>query len=395
MVDISLIRKKNSLFYFLPIFILLINFNAIAQTELTPQEYTLRTGDLIDVTVEGYPKYSKQIIVRIDGKVSYPIIGEIIAEGKTISSLEEEITRKLRAELDSSLNVYITLIRSRQNFIYVNGAVKIPNRYFFESERIYLLQVLSMAGGVDRETADLNHVQIRRNGKVENIVNLDKLINDKEIEDVILEPNDVVFVPNRMKQRPIYVTGAVIEQGNYYVEDENIHILKALRMAGGPKQDIADLNNAILIRSNGIMNKIDIEKLEHESIASEETAIFMNPGDILHIPNAYEEEKVSIIGDVRKPGQYLVKRPINIIEALSLGGGWENKTANLKEALIIKPDGTKKRVNLLEIIEKGEISEGPMLYPGDTLQIPRKFQINWSALLTVTSVISLIYNIFK
>ena len=392
MINSALYKIRT--FYFLPLFILLIIKSVVAESELTHQEYTLKPGDLIDITVEGYPEYSKQIPIRVDGMISYPIIGELMAEGKTISLLEKEITEKISAQLGAP-KVYVILIRSRQNSVYVLGSVRTSGRYFFESEDIYLLQALSMAGGVDYEKADFKHVQTRRDGKVEKVVNLEDLINDKNRQDVRLEPNDVVFVPNRLKQRPIYITGAVLQQGSYYVEDENVHVLKALRIAGGPIQDVADLGNAILIRSDGVMSKVNIEKNRKEGSTGSEAPVFMNPGDILHIPNAYEEEKISIIGDVRKPGQYFVKRPINIIEALSLGGGWENKTANLKEALIIKPDGTKGKVNLLEIIETGESAEGLMLYPGDTLQVPRKFQINWSALLTVTSVISLIYNIFK
>lgn len=381
--------------YFLPFFILslLIIQNIPAKSETVQQKYTLKPGDSIDITVEGYPEYSKQISIRIDGMISYPIVGELKAAGKTISVLEQEIRKRLSAQL-GPLKAYVILIRSKQNSIYVLGSVKMPNRYFFESEEIYLLQALSMAGGVDYEKADFKHVQIRRDGKVEKIIDLKKLINDKERQDIRLNPDDVVFVPNRLKQKPIYVTGAVLKQGSYYVEDENVHVLKALRIAGGPEQDVANLKDAIIIRTNGVMSEVNIEEIEKEG-SSGGTSVFMNPGDILHIPNAYEEEKVTVIGEMQKPGQYFVKRPINVIEALSLGGGWRSDTANLKEALLIRKDGTRTEINLFEVIENKENAEKIILYPGDTLQVPQKFQINWSALLTVTSVISLIYNMFR
>lgn len=383
--------RKIRIIYFLP-FLLLITQNLLAESELTPLEYTLKPGDLIDITVEGYPEYSKQIAVRVDGMISYPVIGTVRAEGRTTSELEKEITKELSAKL-GTLKVYVILIQSKQNSVYVLGSVKMPGRYFFETEKFYLLQALSMAEGLDAEKAELKHIQIRRDGAIKEVVDFNELINDRERKDIILEPNDLVFVPNRLKQSPIHVTGAVLKQGTFYVESESIHILEALRLSGGPEQDVADLRNAVII-SNGVMNKVNIEEIERQANNNEEI-VYMNPGDILHIPNAYEEEKISVIGDVQKPGQYFVKRPINIIEALSLGGGWKNDTANLKEALIIKKNGNREEINLLKMIENRESAEEVILYPGDTLQIPQKFQINWSALLTVTSVISLLYNIFR
>ncbi len=107
------------------------------------------------------------------------------------------------------------------------------------------------------------------------------------------------------------------------------------------------------------------------------------------------EEKIKVVGAVKQPGQYPIKEPVDMITAMSLAGGWLEDVANLKKVKIIRADGTQELVNLLEIVETGNIQSGPMLYPGDTLQISKRLHINWYALLTVTSIASLIYNIVK
>ena len=121
----------------------------------------------------------------------------------------------------------------------------------------------------------------------------------------------------------------------------------------------------------------------------------LGPGDMLYIPNAYEDQKVSIMGAVTRPGQYLIKKPIDMIEALALAGGWVEDRANLKKALIIRLNGEKEMVNLLQLLETGDSQSAPLLYPGDRLQVPNRLRINWAALLTVTSAATLIYNIVR
>jgi len=357
-------------------------------------QYKIRVGDIIDITVEGYLEYSKQRIVRTDGMISYPIIGEIKAEGLTTTELEETIFKDLSNRLSRFTKVFVNIVQFKRNSIYVFGIVKNPGRYFFETEDIYFLQALTLAGGVDYEKANLNALQIRRAGKIDKVVDLTPLIGSGEdIEDFKLQPNDVILVPSLLQQQPIFVTGAVLQQGQYSIVEDRIHVLKALRMAGGPEQDTADLSNAVIIRANGDTIPINLEEVPNPGSANELN--FLYPGDLLHIPNAYEEDKVNIVGAVVRPGPYAIKDPVDMIEAMSLAGGWLEDIANLKKAKIIRSNETQENVNILDMVETGNVTDSPMLNPGDTLQIPKRLRINWYALFVVTSFASLVYNIVK
>jgi protein involved in polysaccharide export with SLBB domain len=378
---------------------LLLVFISFSSTFLTvhaqlpnPSLYTLRVGDDIDVTVEGYSEYSKRLVIRLDGFISYPLIGGIKAEGLTIPELEAKIGQGLAARLDQP-RVFVTLVESKERFVYVWGAVKLSDRYAFESEQIYLLQALALAGAPDYGRAKLTDIQIWRRGNIHQTVDLTQLLQNAEQADVPLQPNDVVYVPNLLQQRPVMVTGAVLEQGLYEIEAPQIHPLQALMMAGGPRQDVADLKRAAIIRNTGERIPVNLEKPFQDGTVAD--VAMLGPGDTLFIPNAYKAEKVGIMGAVTNPGQYPIKEPVDMIEALALAGGWDGDKANLKKAQIIRANGQKQRVDLLQLLESGNPEAGPRLFPGDRLQVPNRLRINWSALLTVTSAATLIYSIFR
>ncbi|MCZ6678820.1 MAG: polysaccharide biosynthesis/export family protein [Candidatus Poribacteria bacterium] len=397
-VTLAPIKEGHCFLRFLRLFLLsfclffLTRCIAPANSPAPPKPYTLQVGDRIDVTVEGYSEYSKQIVLRLDGFISYPLIGEIHSEGLTIPELESAISEGLAERLDNP-RVFVTLVGSRQRSIYVWGTVQLASRYLFETEQIYLLQALAMAGGPDYEKAKLTEIQIWRGGKIHQIVDVTRLMGEANQADIPLQSEDVVYVPSLLQQRPIMVTGAVLEQGVYEVESPEIHPLQALMMAGGPTQDLADLARAQIIRSTG--DRVSIDLKNASSDRSTEDIVMLRPGDTLHIPDAYEEEKISIMGAVTQPGQYLVKKPVDMIEALALAGGWDQERANLKKGLIIRMNGEKEQINLLELLEAGNPQSGPVLYPGDRLQVPNRLRINWSALLTVISAATLIYNIAR
>ena len=170
-VTLAPIKEGHCFLRFLRLFLLsfclffLTRCIAPANSPAPPKPYTLQVGDRIDVTVEGYSEYSKQIVLRLDGFISYPLIGEIHSEGLTIPELESAISEGLAERLDNP-RVFVTLVGSRQRSIYVWGTVQLASRYLFETEQIYLLQALAMAGGPDYEKAKLTEIQIWRGGKI-------------------------------------------------------------------------------------------------------------------------------------------------------------------------------------------------------------------------------------
>jgi polysaccharide export outer membrane protein len=104
---------------------------------------------------------------------------------------------------------------------------------------------------------------------------------------------------------------------------------------------------------------------------------------------AYFANKIFIIGDVGRAGEYEIYEPIDAIKAVAMCGGLRN--SKTKTAKIIRGDGTVISVNLRELLS-GRMSkretEKYLLYPGDTMYVPESFGINWGLIATILGIVS-------
>jgi polysaccharide export outer membrane protein len=105
---------------------------------------------------------------------------------------------------------------------------------------------------------------------------------------------------------------------------------------------------------------------------------------------AYFANKIFIIGDVNRPGEFEIYEPIDLIKALAMCGGQKNAGARI--AKIIRADGTIISVDLLDLCN-GKMSKLEtnkfLLYPGDTIFIPETFIFNWGVLAAILSAVAL------
>lgn len=158
-------------------------------------EYRLGPEDVIEVFVWKEPELSTTVMVRPDGKISLPLIGELEASGKTGVELQEEVSRKLRQYVsDPIVNVMVKQINSPK--ISVLGEVRKPDVYKIK-HKITVLDAIALAGGFT-EFAKRDKVIVIRNGSSgrERIkVNLKQLIKqDSKDEMFYLQPFDTVYV---------------------------------------------------------------------------------------------------------------------------------------------------------------------------------------------------------
>jgi polysaccharide export outer membrane protein len=102
----------------------------------------------------------------------------------------------------------------------------------------------------------------------------------------------------------------------------------------------------------------------------------------------YYANKIFVIGDVSRSGEYEIYEPVEIIKAIAMCGGLQN--AKAKWAKIIRGDGTVITVNLHDLFE-GNITKREsakyLLYPGDTMYVPDSMMINWGMLSAILGII--------
>jgi polysaccharide export outer membrane protein len=108
-------------------------------------DYRIGPGDQLNIEVWKDKDLARLVTVLPDGKVAYPMVGEVVAVGKTVAQLQKEIERKLSLYVkDAVITVEVRKVNSLQ--IYVLGRVKTPGRSLLTSNTD-VLQALAIAGG--------------------------------------------------------------------------------------------------------------------------------------------------------------------------------------------------------------------------------------------------------
>jgi len=160
--------------------------------------YIIGPEDVIEVSVWKNNDLSKIVIVRPDGQISLPLIGDVRASGLTPVALKDAIANKLK-EFKEDPNVSVILKEINSYNIYVIGEVVHPGRYSLKSNTT-ILQALSMAGGftpyASRNKIRLMRQDPRTQAVTEIGVKYDGIISgDNPQRDILLKPGDTIVVP--------------------------------------------------------------------------------------------------------------------------------------------------------------------------------------------------------
>jgi len=108
-------------------------------------EFKLGPDDVVEVFVYKEPELSPTVVVRPDGKISLPLIGELMVNGKSALELQREVTQKLAQYIaEPSVNVIVKEVNSAK--VSVLGEVKTPGMYKIK-DRATILDAVALAGG--------------------------------------------------------------------------------------------------------------------------------------------------------------------------------------------------------------------------------------------------------
>jgi len=160
------------------------------------RDYLIGPGDVLEIAVWKDEALTKSPVVRPDGKISFPLIGELVAEGKTVAQLKKEIEGSLsRYVPDVDLHVNVHQVNSL--IVYVIGKVNNPGRLIQNSQG-NVLQVLATAGGLNPFAKRGSIKVFRQEGSKTRILDFDydDVIEGKHLEqNILLLRGDVVVVP--------------------------------------------------------------------------------------------------------------------------------------------------------------------------------------------------------
>ena len=160
------------------------------------KSYTLQPGDVLSVSVWKEEDLQQLILVRPDGGISFPLVGDLRASGKTVESVRTEISRKLE-QFIPDVQVSVALQELNGNLVYVVGKVNRPGAFPFH-QNVDVMQALGMAGGTTA-FASLNEIKVlrRESGQLKSIqfryADIEKGRNLQQ--NIILKSGDTVLVP--------------------------------------------------------------------------------------------------------------------------------------------------------------------------------------------------------
>ena len=168
---------------------------------VAPSEFLLGPEDVLNVTIWKNQDLSREVVVRPDGMISMPLVGDIQATGLTANLLAKRIAERLTEYLASPV-VFVQVKDVNSYFIYVMGEVAKPGKYSLKSYA-NVMQGISLAGGFT-PYAKKNKIKVLRvsaegpNGKhqIEIPVQYDEILKGNAVPgNFFLRIGDVIVVP--------------------------------------------------------------------------------------------------------------------------------------------------------------------------------------------------------
>ena len=167
-----------------------------AEPPVSTERYRLQPGDILGISVWKEEDLNQDVIVRPDGAISFPLVGETTAGNRTVEQVRQAIIKQLVKYIPDPV-VTVSVKQLAGNRVYVIGKVNKPGEFPIV-RNVDVMQALSMAGGTSTYAA-LNKIKIlrRENGKLRSISfeygDVEKGNNLEQ--NIILKAGDVVVVP--------------------------------------------------------------------------------------------------------------------------------------------------------------------------------------------------------
>lgn len=171
---------------------LIAAFFTISASAQEVEFYRLVPGDVVEVTVLEDPDLGRQLLVRPDGRVTMPLAGTLMAQGRSPEQVQGTIRARLAKNFVEPPTVTVAVVSVREdalideeeptvlNGVYVLGEVARPGKFQYpDDEQVTVLQALTLAGGVGPFAA-IKRIQVR---EVVDGIETVRLFNYEAVED--------------------------------------------------------------------------------------------------------------------------------------------------------------------------------------------------------------------
>jgi polysaccharide export outer membrane protein len=283
-------------------------------------DYLIGPGDLLEITVLEASELNRSLRVSAEGNISMPPLGAIHVAGRTPQEVEKVLTELLQQSIMHDPHVTAFVKEMESHPVSVTGAVKKPGVFLVRSPKA-LLEILSMAEGLAEDAGD--SVLVMRGAGFPTKSNL---------------PSD--GLSSAESRQP----------GSLAETDEDSDTASPDAESSSVKVDLKSLLNTDDPRLN----------------------VTVYPGDIVKVTRA---GIVYVLGDVRKPGGFILQNNenISVLQALAMAEGTTPTAANGQARIIRTDESSGHRTEIA--LDIGQIMKGKLpdqyLQPKDIVFVPK------------------------
>jgi polysaccharide export outer membrane protein len=254
-----------------PVLCVLLLFFAFAP--VYAQDYLIGKGDRLEVSVWGVPEMSRSVVVRPDGKITLPAVGDIEADQMTPVALSAVISEAMKKYIKQPI-VTVSVQQIINNRVYITGGD--ISRVYDMVKETSLLKLMSDLG--DFSGSDLRRAYLSRDGE-KITTDFYALYYEGDLsQDIKLKAEDIIFIPsNRLNQ--VYVLGAVgsPQAIQFY---EGMKVMDAILASGG-FTEFAKKGSVVVVDKDKVKRSIDLKKVTGGKDIS--ANILLKPGDYVII----------------------------------------------------------------------------------------------------------------
>ncbi|HBG01083.1 MAG TPA: hypothetical protein DDW87_05860 [Firmicutes bacterium] len=333
-------------------------------------EYLLGVGDGLRISVWGHDELATQSVVRPDGYLTFPLVGDIWAVDKTPRQLGSELQTMLADfVVDPQVTVMVNQFRTVR--VQLLGEVAKPGNYSLSSGA-RLLDVLASAGG-PLNNADLSRVNITRyelGGEESRVLAVDVrlFLEEGRLEgNPLVEGDDMIFVPSSGRAT---IFGEVRAPRSYDL-GSGLDVLDLVALAGG-SLDSADLENVV------ITSQVDGQPVERvvnvqDYMAGRSKPAAIKPNDVVFVP---KKQQVMVLGAVRNPGIYSLHSEAHLIDILARAGGI-SAAGDASAVAVTRKGVTEQEIMIVDAgpgLSGRPGGENPRLVADDLIFVPEGYR---------------------
>lgn len=159
--------------------------------------YKIGSGDILAIVTWKEPDFTRDaVLVRTDGKISFPLLGDVQAAGRTPLEINKDIETGLKDYVENPI-VTVTVKNPESQKFYILGEVKNTGEYRL-IKGLTVLQAFALAGGFTDWASKKEIILLRYENGKERVYNINykKIVNDKDFsQNISIKTDDTIIVP--------------------------------------------------------------------------------------------------------------------------------------------------------------------------------------------------------